>query len=60
MTTVKVKNALRPMPGAKPTGQFAYSPIAKQASAAAMHVPTKLAPGSIPAADIICGFTRII
>ena len=42
--TVKVKNALRPIPGAKPTGQFAKRPIKKQANAAARQVPTKIAP----------------
>ena len=53
ITTVNVKKAFRPIPGAKPTGQLAYKPIAKQAKAAAIQVPTKLAPGSIPAADMI-------
>ena len=43
-TTVYVKKALRPMPGANATGQLARTPIAKQATAAAKHVPTKLAP----------------
>ena len=37
-----VKKALSPMPGASPKGHFAYKPIAKQANAAAIKVPTKL------------------
>ena len=48
------------MPGAKPTGQFAYTPIAIHAIEAAIHVPTKLAPISMPLAAIICGFTKIM
>ena len=37
-----------------------YKPIIKHAIAAARHVPTKIAPWSIPVKDIIWGFTKII
>ena len=43
-TTVYVKNAFKPIPGANPTGQFANMPITKHAIAAARQVPTKIAP----------------
>tara|TARA_B100001079_G_C16396337_1_gene509251 strand:- start:944 stop:1678 length:735 start_codon:yes stop_codon:yes gene_type:complete len=59
-TTEYVKNAFKPMPGAKPTGQFAVNPIIKQAIEAAKQVPTKTAPKSIPVEDIICGFTKMM
>ena len=41
------------MPGAKLTGQLEYTPIIMQARDAARHVPTKLAPKSIPLTAII-------
>ena len=59
-TTEYVKKALRPIPGANPTGQLAIKPIIKHAIDAAKQVPTKTAPKSIPVEDIICGFTKII
>ena len=43
-TTVKVKKALNPTPGARATGQFATIPIANVAKAAAKQVAVKLAP----------------
>ena len=43
-TTVKVKKAFSPIPGARPTGQLAKIPITRHARAAAKQVPTKLAP----------------
>ena len=48
------------MPGAKLTGQLEYTPIIMQAKDAARHVPTKLAPKSIPLTAIICGFTKMM
>ena len=48
------------MPGANPIGQLAKKPITKHANAAARHVPTKIAPWSIPLNAIICGFTNIM
>ena len=47
------------MPGANPTGQL-ENPIAMQAIAAAIQVPIKLAPKSIPLDAIICGLTKMI
>ena len=49
-----------PMPGASPTGQLAYRPMTRQASAEARQVATKLAPWSMPAAAIICGLTKMM
>ena len=51
--SVNEKKALRPIPGARPTGQFANSPINRQPIAAPIQVATKTAPESIPEAAMI-------
>ena len=57
-TTVKAKNAFRPMPGAMPTGKLAASAITAEPSAAARQVATNTAPASMPVVPRISGFTK--
>ena len=45
------------MPGARAIGKLASNPISRLPMAAARHVATKAAPGSMPAAAMIEGFT---
>ena len=59
-TTVYVKKTFKPIPGARPIGQFAKNPITKHAIAAAMQVPTKIASLSIPLSAIIEGLAKIM
>ena len=65
-TTVKAKKAFSPMPGARPIGYLAISPINKEPTKAAKAVATKIAPWSIfmlsdtpltPARLNTCGLT---
>ena len=59
-TTVNVKNAFNPIPGACANGTFATNPITRVPIAAAIIVATKTAFLSIPAAAKIDGFTNKI
>lgn len=59
-TTVQVKKAFSPIPGARPTGQLAYRPIRKQPRAAARHVATNAAPWSMPASAMMLGLTKMM
>ena len=60
ITTVNVKKALRPMPGASAIGMFAKSPIKRQATAAETAVAVNTAPLSNPAMPKSSGFTARI
>ena len=55
--TVNVKNALRPIPGARATGRFATKPITKVAIAAERAVAVNTEPASIPVIPNIPGLT---
>lgn len=57
-TTVKAKNAFRPMPGAMPTGKLAANAITSEPSAAARQVATNTAPGSMPVVARMSGLTK--
>ena len=57
-TTVKAKNAFRPMPGAMPTGKLAASAITVEPIAAARQVATNTAPGSMPVVPRMSGLTN--
>lgn len=57
ITTVKVKKALSPMPGANAIGRFAKTPMSKLATAADTAVAVKTAPLSSPAIPNSSGFT---
>ncbi len=57
-TTVKAKNAFRPMPGAMPTGKFAANAMISDPSAAARQVATNTAPASMPVVERISGLTK--
>ncbi|MNV04132.1 hypothetical protein D3C71_944200 [compost metagenome] len=57
-TTVKAKNAFKPMPGAMPTGKLAASAITTEPSAAARQVATNTAPASMPVVPRISGLTK--
>ncbi|KAG1078745.1 hypothetical protein G6F40_016589 [Rhizopus arrhizus] len=59
-TTVKAKNAFRPMPGAMPTGKLAASAITAEPSAAARQVATKTASRSMPVDDRMSGLTKMM
>ena len=56
-TTEKVKNALRPRPGARATGRFATKAITNVARAAAIAVAVNTGPHSIPEPERMLGFT---
>ncbi len=59
-TTVKAKNALRPMPGAMPIGQLATSAMTAEPRAAARQVATKIALRSMPVVDRMSGLTKMM
>ncbi|MNY20349.1 hypothetical protein D3C86_1538230 [compost metagenome] len=60
LTTVKAKNAFRPMPGAMPIGQLATSAITSEPSAAARQVATKTASRSMPVDERMSGLTKMM
>ena len=60
LTTPKVKKALRPMPGAIATGQFAHRPMIAVPMKAAKIVAVKTAPKSMPASLRIKGLTTMM
>ena len=59
-TTVNVKNALSPIPGACANGTLATKPIINVPIAAASIVATNTAPLSMPVKDKMLGFTKIM
>ncbi len=59
-TTVNVKKALSPIPGACAKGTLAYSPIISVPIMAETMVATKTAPLSMPATERIDGLTIVI
>src|SRR5690625_2206693 len=59
-TTVKAKNALRPMPGAIPMGQLATKAMVKVPTTAAKQVATNTAPRSMPVLERMSGLTKMM
>jgi len=59
-TTVKVKYAFRPIPGAKAKGRFAHSPITVHPTKAAIAVANKASSNPIPVPESIAGLTNKI